>query len=284
MSSRFAPRAAARLAALLTGALALDAAAQVGIGPPYYDLAAAEAARTHAFRIYNYTADDIDFVVTAAPWDMSADAAVQLLPTTATSIDQFTVVNPLKATVKAGASQAIRFSVRPAIALPPGEHRVMLVIDEVAKPVADDEKTKVRSRFQFRSAVYVQSGKPKRTATVGEVAADANGYRIALTATGTANTRFAGQHVLWRRAKFPGAGKTPEIANLGRPEAVLPDGAVAAGKMPTDPVLPNHARTLSYAYEAPLEPGEYTLDFKGTLGDEPFARSVELTAAAPKPK
>ena len=111
--------------------LAQLAHAQVGFSPQYYDLPLDEAQKTHAFRLFNQTKDPKQVRVSVVNWDFDDHGEIRIRPGNDSSLDQWVVVNPVDFNIPAGQTQAVRFSVRPAVELSPGEHRAMLVFDEV---------------------------------------------------------------------------------------------------------------------------------------------------------
>jgi hypothetical protein len=260
--------------------------AQVGFSPQYYDLDLVEAQKTHAFRLFNFSKEDKVVHVSVVNWDFDAQGEIRLLPTTDTSLDQWVVVNPVDFTIPAGQAQAVRFAVRPAIELPAGEHRAMLIFDEVpqaqplAAPADKGRQTALRARFQFRSAIYCQVGQPKRTAEFELTEATGKGFRFQLVATGTANTRLDGQFQVWSKARYPGLAHTTPIGNLTHPKPELPDGVLLAGILPSQPVLPGGRRDYAVIFEKPLAPGAYVVALLGNLGDAKLSREVALAVPA----
>lgn len=157
----------------------------------------------------------------------------------------------------------------------PGEHRVMLVFDEVVPPV---ENAKMRTRFQFRSALYVQVGKATRDGTIESIAADGNGARFSIKNSGSANVRFTGQYSVWEAAAYPGVAATEIAPGIGTKAPELKQGQMLADVLPGNPVLPGDTRTLVAPFgAAKLKPGRYVLDLNGKLGDAALDRSVEFT-------
>jgi P pilus assembly chaperone PapD len=271
-----------RIPLLLAAALSLLgltplAHAQVGISPAYYDLSQEEAAKTQTFRMFNYTDDAKRVRVSLAPWDADPQNQPRLLPTGPTTLDQWVVVNPVEFEIKPRSSQAVRFTVRPAVEMSPGEHRVMLVFDEVVPP---NENAKMRTRFQFRSAVYVQVGQPVRDGRIESTDIDAAGARFSVKNAGNANVRFNGQFAVWEAAKYPGEKATEIVPGIGTKTPTLAPGQLILDALPANPVLPGDTRTLVASFAAAkLKPGRYVLDLNGKLGEAAFDRSIEFTVA-----
>lgn len=259
--------------------LTTDAAAQVGISPAYYDLSQDEAAKTQTFRLFNYTEETKRVRVSLAPWDADPDNKPRLLPSGPTTLDQWVVVNPVEFEVKPRSSQAVRFTVRPAVELSPGEHRVMLVFDEV---VPNDPDAKMRTRFQFRSALYVQAGKATRDGAIESAQTDASGVRFTIKNSGSANVRFNGQYSVWEAASYPGAAATDVVPGIGTKAPTLAKGQLFLDVLPGNPVLPGDTRTLAAGFGADkLKPGRYVLDLNGKLGDAALDRAIEFVVAEP---
>src|SRR5262249_20825769 len=134
--------------------------------------------------------------------------------------------------------------------------------------------------FQFRTAIYCQVGKPVRSANLLESSATAKHIHLKLQATGSANTRFDGQYMVWQSASFPGIDKVALLGNLGEAKPQLPSGMVSAGHLPGQPVLPGGTRDYEVPFEAPLGPGAYTVVLLGKLGDEKLARQIPVGVPA----
>ncbi|GMV32025.1 MAG: hypothetical protein AMXMBFR59_41500 [Rhodanobacteraceae bacterium] len=270
------------LAALLL--LTAGARAQVGLSPQILDISL-DAPASQAFRMFNYTADDKVVKVTVVNWTMDADGKVTTIPTTEQSLDGWLVINPLEFTVKAGQNQVVRIAARPAVKLSPGEHRAMVYFEEQPQAKAPGAATTLRTVFRFGAAVYGHVGPIERKGELTEVKAHAAAGELTLRNDGNATSRCSGTFAIWRKTDFPGAATTSAIPKAGTEEVQLPPGVVAAGRLPTDPVLPAATRRVvfDYAFKSPLPAGDYVLDLNGTFGDSPLDRSqtfrVEAAAA-----
>ena len=261
------------------------AMAQVGFSPQYFDLGLAEAQGTHAYRLFNLTKDSKQVKVSVVSWDFDEAGQIRILPSTDTTLDQWVVVNPIEFTIPPGDSQAVRFSIRPAVQLAPGEHRAMLIFDEVLQPQAPGEasgagaQTALRARFQFRTAIYCQVGEATRHADLVSVSVDATTLKLELRATGSANVRFDGQYMVWKAAEFPGLDKLALLGNLTEENPSLPDGIVAAGGLPGQPVLPGGNRRYELALRNRLPKGHYIAVLLGRLGDDPLSHQLAFDIA-----
>ncbi|WP_395679958.1 hypothetical protein [Dokdonella sp.] len=275
-----------RLTRWVFGLLALAASfalhAQVAISPQILDIPLDDGAQTHAFRLYNYMTEDKRVRVSLANWTLDEDNQVSLLPPTETSLDHWTVINPLEFDLSAGKSQAVRLAIRPAVPLAPGEHRVMVYFDEIAPTDPSKEApATLRARFRIGAAVYVHVGPAIHDGTINSVAADRTGFRINVTTTGNATTRFDGQYVVYPARDFPGKGKVPAIEKLDLPDMKLPPGAVAGGRIPATAVLPGSTRTVKETFRAKaFPPGRYVVAFNGQFGKAAIDTQADLTAVA----
>lgn len=262
--------------------LSAGAHAQVGLSPQILDLTLDGASTSQAFRMFNYTADDKVVKVTVVNWTMDADGKVSTIPTTEQSLDGWLVINPLEFTVKAGQNQVVRVAARPAVKLTPGEHRAMVYFEEQPKEKAPGAATTLRTVFRFGAAVYGHVGPVERKGELVALNARPDAGELTLRNDGNATNRCNGTFAIWRKADFPGNAKTVAIVRAGTEEAQLPPGVVAAGKLPTDAVLPGASRRVAfdYAVKAALPPGDYVLDLNGTFGDSPIDRSQPFRTEA----
>lgn len=274
---RWFPRALALVALLSAGA----AHAQVAVSPQMLDLDVAEAAATHAFRIYNETTETKHVRVSLSAWDKDEQNNVRELPPGPTGLERWTVVSPLEFELPPGQSQAVRFSLRPPVALPPGEQRLMLWFNEETPIATQHATTTLAVRFRIGAAIYVHTGAVDRRGELHAVAAREGALAFDLTTTGNATTRLAGQYVVYPADAFPGAGKVPRLERVGDPQTRLPAGAVAAGPLPGTSILPQARRSvpLDLAPHA-LAPGRYVVAVDGRFGDTPVTATVDYRVPA----
>ncbi len=270
-------------AILFLGVLGAGAAhAQIAISPQILDIQLDDPAHTFAFHLYNYSKDDKRVRVSLNNWTLDTDNKVQVLAPTETSLDHWTIINPIEFDLPAGKSQAVRLAIRPAVALAPGEHRVMVYFDEI--PPTDPSReapATLRVRFRIGAAVYAHVGPVSHAGTINSVSADRHGFQINVTATGNATTRFDGQYVVYPAGAFPGKGKVPAIENPDLPSMKLPASAVGGGHIPSTAVLPGSTRTVDAAFTGkPLAPGKYIVDLHGHFGDTPLDAQAPISVAA----
>ncbi len=265
---------AARVLAALLGTQV--AHAQVAVSPQMLDLDVAEAATTNAFRIYNETTETKRVRVSLSSWDKDEQNNVRELPPGSLGLERWTVVSPLEFELPPGQSQAVRFSLRPPMALPAGEHRLMLWFNEETPIAAAPSATTLAVRFRIGAAIYVHAGAVERHGKLHAASARAGGLAFDLATTGNATTRLSGQYVVYPAETFPGAGKVPRLEHATDPQARLPAGAVAAGALPGTSILPQARRTVPLDLAAhALAAGRYVVAIDGRFGDTPVATTVD---------
>ncbi len=250
---------------VLTGQVAL---AQIGISPQYYDIALEDGKKSHNFRLFNLGDADVEIQVSVANWSMDDSNRAQIVPSSPQSLDQWMIINPLRFTIPAGQSQAVRFAIRPALVLDEGEHRAMVYFDEVLPPDTAPGQANLRSRFRLGAAVYGQMGQVSRTAEFGGVELRQNNALIRLTNTGSANVRMKGHWSLWAADQFPGLDDEQVIHT--QLKQAMPAGMLAAGVLPTTPVLPGDSRQIVMPLtnlEIDQVATSAVLVLKGTLGE-----------------
>jgi fimbrial chaperone protein len=256
--------------------------AQVAYNPQLYDIPLDHPGATYAFRLSNLGKEDKQVKVTVANWEMDDTNEVRVIPGSEQSLDQWIVVNPVEFVLKAGASQAVRFSVRPAIQLNPGEHRAMIFFDEVLPP-QDPAKHALHGRFRIGAAVYGQVGTVTRTGTIREIRADDHSLTIRVASDGSSNGRFKGQYTVWKKQDFPGLDKVPVYPDIDKPDFKLPPGPLRAGLLPNNAVLPGTERNVSTEFgSGALTKGEYVVVLNGVFGDTPIKQTAEFSVPIKK--
>lgn len=251
---------------------------QIGISPQNFILDIGQAARTQSYRLHNLGTRPVSVRVELMPFTLDESNAMVALPPEPNSLDQWLVINPLSLEIPPGESRAVRFSIRPAVPLPPGEHRVAVVFQEVPQaPSADPERQGIAmsTLFRIQSAVYATVGPITRQGRLGEVRLDVDGLKTEIESLGNGHVRFDGRLQVWRSEDFPGMTNLPML----RVGDEYPAGLVYDGQINPMPVLPGHVRWISHHVgDAPLPPGRYTVALHGKLGDASISesRAVEL--------
>lgn len=274
--------ASARHLALVFALLAAGhAGAQVAVSPQMLDLDVEQAAATNAFRIYNETSETKRVRVSLASWDKDESNRVRDLPPAALGLERWTVVSPLDFELAPGKSQAVRFSLRPAVELPPGEHRLMLYFNEETPIPAGQAATTLNVRFRIGAAIYVHAGAVERRGEIHSVTAAPGALVFDLTTTGNATTRLVGQYVVYPAHAFPGNGKVPRVERVAAADAQRPAGAVAVGALPGTSVLPQARRNVPLDLAAHgLAAGRYVVAVDGHFGETPVSAAVEYVVHA----
>ena len=274
-------KTACRLALGLLCSLALwsPAHAQVALSPQMADISLDGPSTTHSFRLSNEAKQPMRVAVTVSNWDMDIDGRVRTIPSTAQSLDPWVEINPVTFTVLPGQSQVVRYAIRPAVALTPGEHRAMVFFTEQPGPADPAKPATMQVYFRLGAAIYAHLGPVLENGEITGLKADAHAALFAMHSTGNATTRMRGQYALWSAASYPqqAAISTAQLQPTYQP----PPGLLSYGRLPQDAVLPGAERhvTLSFGKVA-LAPGHYVLHAQGTLGATRIDRTLRFDVAA----
>lgn len=251
---------------------------QIGISPQNFILDLDQGARTQSYRLHNLGTRPVSVRVELMPFTLDESNTMVALPPEPNSLDQWLVINPLALEIPPGESRAVRFSIRPAVPLPPGEHRVAVVFQEVPQATSADPARQgiaMSTLFRIQSAVYATVGPIARQGSLGDVRLGPDGLATEIESLGNGHVRLDGRLQIWRSDAFPGIGSLPAL----RVGDAYPVGLVFDGPLNPMPVLPGHRRWISHhAGDAHLPPGRYTVALHGKLGDASISesRSVEL--------
>jgi hypothetical protein len=277
------PTSRALLTVAMQLAIALPAAAQIGVSPPRFEIDVDGRMTTHSLRVLNLGSRTTEVAVSVANWDLDESNEVRLLPPTEQSLDQWLVVNPLRFTISPGRSQTVRFAVRPKVEPEPGEHRAMLYLDETT---SDDEgaAASLRTRFRLGIAVYAHVGETDRRGRVHGVDADGRRLLFDLESLGTSHLRLDGRFAVW-----PQSNAEPPLHTLRLPPAEdgtipTPPGSLLVGRLPTTPILPATRRTLLLQLPPTLDEGRYVVAVVGHFGGEEIELTVPLSLTVPSPQ
>jgi hypothetical protein len=273
----------------LMGVLALSVpsatALNLGVSPSRFELKInSDKSRTETIRVLNLDSRPVELKVSVRSWVFSENNKVQTIPPSEQSLEQWIVLTPSRFTIPAGGAQTIRFAIRPRVQPQAGEHRAMVLLEEI--PSGNSKSKGVRVIGRLGVAVYAYVGdikrsgvlnsvtvdtKPKATQAIFDVSSEGNGY-----------VRFNGQYAIWPAAQYPGAEVTKPIADVGKPTAKIPENILEAGLLPDTPVLPNNRRRIQLPIKKTLPPGQYVLDIKGDLSGKSINQGIPFTV--PKPK
>ncbi|MHB1272889.1 MAG: fimbrial biogenesis chaperone [Rhodanobacter sp.] len=269
-----------RVITLLLGlGLCTLAQAQVALSPQIADISLNGPSTTHTFRLSNQAKLPMHVVVTVHNWDMDIDGRVSTIPSTAQSLDPWVEINPTTFTVDPGQSQVVRYAIRPAVALTPGEHRAMVFFTEKPMPGDTPKPATLRAYFRLGAAIYAHVGPVHESGQITRFTADAGAALFSLHNTGNATTRMRGQYALWQAKAYP---KREAVSPAQLEEGYKPpSGLVAFGRLPQDAVLPGADRhvTLKFGQTA-LSAGHYVLQVQGTLGATAIDRGLRFDVGA----
>ena len=267
------------LAALCVLALSSPVQAQVALSPQIADISLDGPTTTHSFRLSNQAKLPMHVAVTVSNWTMDVDGHVTTTPSTAQSLDPWVEINPTTFTVNPGQSQVVRYAIRPALPLSPGEHRAMVFFTEQPTPRDPSKPATLRVYFRLGAAIYAHVGPVRENGEVRDIRADAHAAVFTLHNTGNATTRMRGQYALWTVAAYPETASI--VADQLLPSFQPPAGLLHYGKLPQDAVLPGADRRVNLAFgHSPLPPGRYVLRAQGTLGATGIDRTLRFDVAA----
>ncbi len=165
---------------------------QIGISPSMYQISLDEPAQTHAYRLHNLGGRDTRVRIRVAQWTTDDDNEVVFLPPEETSLDQWVIINPLELDLPVNESRVVRFSVRPAVPLSPGEHRAMVIFEEEPPPAAGSGEAgtiALTAKFRINSAIYATTGLITRNGALKSVALTPDRLLSTIESTGNAHVR-----------------------------------------------------------------------------------------------
>ncbi len=270
------PRVLSLLLILLAGFIAAPTVcAQVALTPQIYTIDLDKPDQTWSFRLINFTKDAKPVTVTVVNWTMDAKGDVLPAPLQEQSLAPWIQINPTSFVLPANGSQVVRFAIRPAVPLGPGEHRAMIFFNE--QPQGTQPKGTFRALFRLGAAIYARVPPYTMLGEILSARPDAHGVSFEVRNAGNATARMVGQYVAWKRGSVPVAGPWP--AHLGQPDFKPPSGLVASGQLPLDADLPGLKRSvrLEFDNKASLPAGAYVIYLRGTFGTPVIARELAFT-------
>ena len=256
-----------RLSVILLVLCNFQVVAQIGISPRILDIDQADANSTHSFRLFNFSKKDYQVTVSLANWRMDENNVATVIPTTETSLDQWTIVNPLRFSISAGSAQTIRLAFQPPADLQPGEYRTMVYFQQVLQDTQPQTK-QLRSLFKLGAAVYLQVGKKHKTGVLKAVSSAPDRWLLSTQNTGNSHIRYQGYWYLW--SSQPSAEHLQKATELKATDERNVEGLLATGALPTTPVLPGDTRNI------PIDLSDLdssisrtgVLQIQGSLGDQ----------------
>ena len=264
---------------LLAAALGLLPAsvvmAQVAITPQIYTIDLdKQPNQTYSFRLMNFSKTAIPIAVSVINWTMNAKGQVEPAPLEEQSLAPWLQINPTRFVLPPKSSQVVRFAIRPAVPLLPGEHRAMIYFSQ--EPEGLQPKGTFRVLFQLGAAVYARVPPYTMQGEIVSAKPDAHGVGFEVRNTGNATARMIGQYVVWKQGAVPATGPWP--AHLGDEHLEAPAGLVASGALPLDADLPGLTRSVRLEFEDKngLPPGNYVLYMRGTFGAPSIERELRF--------
>ena len=262
---------------LLAAALGLLPAsvvmAQVAITPQIYTIDLdKQPNQTYSFRLMNFSKTAIPIAVSVINWTMSAKGQVEPAPLEEQSLAPWLQINPTRFVLSPESSQVVRFAIRPAVPLLPGEHRAMIYFSQ--EPEGLQPKGTFRVLFQLGAAVYARVPPYTMQGEIVSAKPDAHGVSFEVRNSGSATTRMEGQFVVWKKGSVPATGPWP--AHLGQPDFKPPAGLAASGALPLDADLPGLTRSvrLQFNDKTGLAPGAYVIYLRGNFGTPTIDREL----------
>lgn len=220
----------------LAGKAFAQVPAQVSVSPDLFRIDLDDQ-RPHSLTVMNLSDRTIEATATISGWTLENDIVVPT-PPTATSLEQWVILNPSEMKIAPGESQIVRFAIRPPVAPQQGEHRAMLWIQErhAAKPTA-----MVKARFRVGIAIYADQNPVERAGSFVNARFEPSNNRLQMLFTnrGNAHDRPFGEVILKGRA-------LEEPLTLSLPQRPILPGDTAAQYLAL-PSLPAGNYTLTLA-------------------------------------
>lgn len=244
------------------------------------ELGADQSQAFESVAVMNVGSESQAILVSMSNWDLDENNLFRAQPPSPQSLDQWMVVNPLRFVLEPGASQTIRFAVRPRVAPEVGEHRAMVFFNQDMDAEINADKTLV---FNIGLPVYTYVGEYARTTEINDVQfipGEENTGEILIQATnnGNAHSRAQGFFGYWKRDNFPGLETASTM--LRDETRIRSEGAdtglVYYGKLNSVALLPGTQREIPTELAIPAESGSHYLVVSATFGDAEISELFEL--------
>jgi P pilus assembly chaperone PapD len=265
-------------------------AVHIGVSPPRVEVEIKDKSRSKTIKIANFDKKPVEMRAYVRSWTLDENGKLQLVNSTAQTLDQWIVFTPSRFTIPAGGTQTIRFAIRPKVQPNQGEHRAMLYIEEIPPQNSDNPKT-VTTVGRLGVAIFGYAGEVKKVGVLNSINVDAkpNGVQAVfdVSSKGNAHVKMKGQYAIWPAAKYPGAKATEALKKSRNRPIKLPENVFYVGRLNNSPVLADTRRQLVIPIKKKLPPGNYILDINGELGGVPIDKGIPFTVPAttsvPKP-
>lgn len=259
--------------------------AVVAVSPAKFEIEIGNRPTVQSLRLFNLGDREIEVEATVANWILSEDSTVVVVEPTEQSLDQWIVINPVRFKIAPRSSQTVRFAVRPRVQPEAGEHRAMLYFEEILPE--ERNAGEVYVNFKVGVAVYGNAGEIRREPELHgiEVVSDHRVFaaRFDLSSHGNAHVRLGGQYAIWSVTAFPGLSAVIPIAQVGEPDAELPVGVLAAGTLPSVPVLAGTRREIALVVQHALPAGEYVFATLGAISGQEFREAIRFVVPVQNP-
>lgn len=218
---------------------------QIAISPSMIELTIENKPVNGSIRMQNLKKETVNVKVEVYNWTLDEQNRVKLIPGDLQSLDRWMLISPVTFRLEPGASQVIRYSVRPAVIPEPGEHRAMIYLSEEGDDNANTDGGAVKVLFRYGMAVYGVSGAKHESADLESLTFDkpAMTIKAVIHNTGNIHTRLTGDYTIWKSGTFPGFKAMKEYLAKQKSGAT-PAGLIASGSLHSTPVLPGHRRTI----------------------------------------
>ena len=252
--------------------------AVVAVSPGKFEIEIGNRPSVQSLRLFNLGDSEVEVQATVANWTLTEESTVRVLEPTEQSLDQWIVINPLRFKIAPRSSQTVRFAVRPRVEPEAGEHRAMIYFEEILP--SERNAGEVYVNFKVGVAVYGNAGEIHRQPQLHgiEVVSDHSVFaaRFDLSSHGNAHVRLGGQYAIWPVSAFPGVSAVIPIAQVGEADVELPSGVLAAGVLPSVPVLAGTRREIPLVVQHELPAGEYVFATLGAISGHAFREAVRF--------
>ena len=256
--------------------------ARMAISPPRLEIQLPEDGLYNGeFAVINVSDTVLNVELSLHHWDIDENNQVRIIEPTEQSLDQWLVVNPLKASIPENSTQTVRFAVRPRVKPLIGEHRAMIYIRELP----DQARTsKLTFRVTYGLPVYAHVGDIQRNAIVHSANLNnPDNLQISFTLdaenTGRYYVRPNGRIGIWKLSEYPGNSQADEIlSQIIDHENPSEQAPVFQKSILSKPILPATRRTqITQLSIDNLEKGQqYIARVAAQIGENKFSNSVEF--------
>jgi len=258
-----------------TMAWATTPPAQIAVSPSRFDLHIGSRPTTESIELVNLGRDPVTIQVSTANWDLNETSQIRILEPDEQSLDQWLVINPLRFTIPAGETQVVRFSIRPRVEPAPGEHRAMIYFNQQLPETTDGL---LYIKFRLGVAIYGQVGEATRIGRLDGITVSERESpivaRFDITSMGSAHVRMTGHYAVYPADAFSELDRRALLSSLEDEDKERPDFVLAAGPLPSLPVLGETRREVRLRIRNELPPGRYVLDVLGELSGENIDMTV----------